>query len=44
MDYDIIGKLWTKNNESTHCYIIGLTYVIIVQIIVHIIYDIICMI
>jgi hypothetical protein len=29
MDYDIIGKLWTYHNDSTHCYIVGLTYDII---------------
>jgi hypothetical protein len=37
MDYDIIGKFWTYHNDSTHCCIIGLTYDIIVQIIVNII-------
>ncbi len=44
-DYDIIGKLWTYHNNSTHSHIKGLTYdtSIIVQIIVNIIYDIICM-
>jgi hypothetical protein len=43
-DYDIIGKLWTYHNDSTQCYIKGLTYDIIVHIIVNIIYDIIGMI
>ena len=43
-DYDIIGKLWTYHNNSRHCYIKGLTYDIIVHIIVNIIYDIIVMI
>jgi hypothetical protein len=44
MDYDIIGKLWISNNDSTHDYIICLTYEIVVHIIVNIIYDIISMI
>ncbi len=42
-DYDIIGKLWTYHNDSTHCDFKDLIYDIIVQIIVNIIYDIICM-
>ena len=44
MDCDVIGRLWTENDNSTHCDSIGFTYDIIVQIIVNIIYDIICMI
>jgi hypothetical protein len=30
-DYDIIGKLWTYHNNSTHCYIKGFNYDIIVH-------------
>jgi hypothetical protein len=34
-DHDIISKLWTYHNDSTHCYIKGLTNDIIDQIIVN---------
>ena len=44
LDNDIIGSYGLNNSTHCQCYIIGLTYDTMVQIIANIIYDIICMI